>query len=345
MNRPRLLALDRKLPIPAAERPALVQARGNVPTIVVRHRVDDAAERAALADALCAPQASIPPKYFYDPLGCALFGAICALPEYYPTRTEAAIFRAHRAEIAQALGTGRQLVDLGAGDCAKSRAWLPWLTPRRLVAVDIAAEAITAALASIAGDHPGIELTGVVTDFMRGLDLHDDLDPGPVTFFYPGSSIGNFDRAGAGGFLAAVAAHCKGRPYSGLLIGVDMKKDPVRLVAAYDDSVGVTAAFNRNVLNHVNRVLDADFAPREFLHRALYDPAEGRIEMHLEAATPQVVQFAGRVRTFAAGERIHTENSCKYSPGEFTALLNAAGFARVWCWQDEARDFGVFYAH
>lgn len=323
----------------------MAPARGALPTLVTRYRVDAEVERAALADALFAARASIPPKYFYDPLGCALFGAICALPEYYPTRTEAAIFGAHRAEIAKALGTGKQLVDLGAGDCAKSRAWLPWLAPRRLVAVDIAADAIRSALASMAADHPGIELVGIVTDFMRGLDLHADLAPGPVTFFYPGSSIGNFDRAGAADFLASIAAHCAGRPGSGLLIGVDMKKDTSRLVAAYDDAAGVTAAFNRNVLNHVNRVLDADFVPREFIHRACYDATEGRIEMHLEAATPQVVHFAGRTRAFAAGERIHTENSYKYTPGEFTGMLNAAGFDRVWTWQDEARDFGVFYAH
>jgi dimethylhistidine N-methyltransferase len=345
MNRPQLHAIGRHLPIPAAERVVPAAGRDALPKIVSRYVADDAAERAALVDSLSAVQASIPPKYFYDPLGCALFGAICALPEYYPTRTEAAIFRSHRAEIARALGTGKQLIDLGAGDCAKSRAWLPWLAPRRVVAVDIAAQAITAALTSIAPEHPGIEFTGVVTDFMRGLDLHADLASGPVTFFYPGSSIGNFDRAGAGEFLASIAAHCQGRADSGLLIGVDMKKDTTRLVAAYDDPGGVTAAFNRNVLNHVNRALGADFAPREFIHRALYDTTEGRIEMHLEAATPQVVHFAGRKRAFAAGERIHTENSYKYTPGEFTRMLNVAGFERVWCWQDEARDFGVFYAH
>jgi dimethylhistidine N-methyltransferase len=345
MNRPQLHTIGRHLPIPVVERVAQAAERGTQPRIVTRYQVDDEAEQLALADALSAPQAAIPPKYFYDPVGCALFGAICVLPEYYPTRTEAAIFRSHRAEIAQALGAGKQLVDLGAGDCAKSRAWLPWLAPRRLVAVDIAAEAITAALTSIAPEYPAIELMGIVLDFMRGLDLHADLAPGPVTFFYPGSSIGNFDRAGAGKFLESIAALCHGRPDSGLLIGVDMKKDTSRLVAAYDDSAGVTAAFNRNVLNHVNRVLDGNFAPGQFIHRALYDTIEGRIEMHLEAATPQVVNFAGRTRAFATGERIHTENSYKYTPAEFTLMLNVAGFERVWCWQDDDRDFGVFYAH
>ncbi len=312
--------------------------------IVERLVRDAAAERLALAAGLQAPVAAIPPRYFYDALGCALFGAICELPEYYPTRTERAIFSEHRDAIADAVGHGHQFVDLGAGDCCKALAWLPYLAPSRYIAVDIAGGEIANALAKMATEFPEIDMLGVVADFTSGLDIEQDLDRGPVTFFYSGSSIGNFTPAAAASFLQAIKLHCAGRDDSGLLIGVDTKKDKARLDAAYDDAVGVTAAFNRNVLNHVNRVLGSDFRPEAYAHRGFYNEAAGRIEMHLEAGTEQCVRWPGAVRTFAAGERIHTENSYKYSPAEFTALLHGAGFGRVQCWQDARRDFAVFYA-
>ncbi len=312
--------------------------------IVERLVRDVAAERLALAAGLQAPAAAIPPRYFYDALGCALFGAICELPEYYPTRTERAIFSEHRDAIADAVGRGHQFVDLGAGDCCKALAWLPYLAPLRYIAVDIAGAEIANSLAKMAADFPEIDMLGVVADFTSGLDLVQDLDAAPVTFFYPGSSIGNFTPAAAASFLQAIKLHCAGRDGSGLLIGVDTKKDKARLDAAYDDAVGVTAAFNRNVLNHVNRVLGSDFRPEAFAHRGFYNEAAGRIEMHLEASTDQCVRWPGAERPFAAGERIHTENSYKYSPAEFTALLCGAGFGRVQCWQDPRRDFAVFHA-
>ena len=313
------------------------------PRIVDRLRRDPDAERRALAAGLTATPASIPPKYFYDAVGCALYGAICELPEYYPTRTERAIFAEHREAIAGALGRGRQFVDLGAGDCGKALRWLPLVAPARYVAVDFAGDEIGAALAKMAPDFPGVELAGVVTDFTRGLDLDADLTAGPATFFYPGSSIGNFTPAEALAFLRDIRRHCAARPGSGLLIGVDTKKDKARLDDAYDDAVGVTAAFNRNVLAHVNRILGSDFRPEAFAHRGFYDADAGRIEMHLEATAPQRVRLPGATRTFAAGERIHTENSYKYAPTEFAAMLAAAGFADVRCWQDAHGDFAVFH--
>jgi dimethylhistidine N-methyltransferase len=312
--------------------------------IVERLVRDPAAERRALLAGLMATPASIAPKYFYDAVGCALFGAICELPEYYPTRTERAIFEARRAEIAEAVGRGRQFVDLGAGDAAKARAWLPHLAPSRYVAVDFAGDELRRSLARLAPDFPDVEMLGVVADFTRGCDLARDLAEGAVTFFYPGSSIGNFAPADALAFLQDIHGHCVGRAGSGLLIGVDTKKDKARLDAAYDDAVGVTAAFNRNVLNQVNRLLGSDFRPQAFAHRGFYNADEGRIEMHLEALVAQTVALPGGARTFAAGERIHTENSYKYAPGEFAAMLADAGFARVRCWQDERGDFAVFYA-
>ena len=305
---------------------------------------DPAAERAALVDGLRRTPAAVPPKYFYDALGCALFAAICELPEYYPTRTERAIFATHRAAIAAAIGRGTQLVDLGAGDCRKAEAWLPVVAPARYVAVDFAGDEIARALARLAPEFPAVEMLGIVADFTRGLDLRHDLDDAPVTFFYPGSSIGNFAPADALAFLRDLHLHCAGREDSGLLIGVDTRKAKARLDAAYDDSLGVTAAFNRNVLHHVNRLLGTDFRPEAFAHVAFYDEAAGRIEMHLEARTAQTVRLPDAVRTFAAGERIHTENSYKNDPGAFAAMLQAAGFDRVRCWQDDAGDFAVFHA-
>jgi dimethylhistidine N-methyltransferase len=312
--------------------------------IVHRLVTDPAAERSALLAGLAARPASIPPKYFYDALGCALFGAICELPEYYPTRTERAIFGKHRDAIADSVGRGKQFVDLGAGDCCKALAWLPFLAPARYLAVDFAGDEIAKSLATMAPDYPEVEMLGIVADFTHGLDLEADLDGRSVTFFYPGSSIGNFDPDAALDFLRSVERHCAPRPGSGLLIGVDTKKDKARLDAAYDDAVGVTAAFNRNVLHHVNRLLGSDFRPAAFAHRGFYNADAGRVEMHLEATTPQTVRLPHGARTFAAGERIHTENSYKYAVAEFTRMLTAAGFGEVACWQDAHGDFAVFYA-
>jgi dimethylhistidine N-methyltransferase len=295
-----------------------------------------------LVDGLYAPAATIAPKYFYDALGCALFQAICDLPEYYLTRTERAIFAMHREAIAAAAGRGRQLVDLGAGDCAKGESWLPALQPRRFIAVDIAAAAIEPALARLAAAHPEIEFSGVVADFSRTLDLEGELDAGAVTFFYPGSSIGNFTPDEALELLAQVAHLC--RRGGGLLIGVDVPKEPARLAAAYDDALGVTAAFNRNILNHVNALLGSDFDPSAFAHVAFYNAADSRVEMHLESVTEQCVRIAGGERVFARGERIHTEDSYKYSPEDFAALLRRAGFDSVAVWQDPACSFAVYYA-
>ncbi|MEO8849494.1 MAG: L-histidine N(alpha)-methyltransferase [Casimicrobiaceae bacterium] len=314
--------------------------------VPIRHRlrVDAGAVHAALVAGLRAPNASISPKYFYDAAGCELFAAICELPEYYPTRTERGIFDAHRGEIAHVIGSGTQLVDLGAGDCRKAAQWFAALRPVRYIAVDIAAQAITQALASLSDAHPGIGMTGIVADFTQTLDLESDLDSRAATFFYPGSSIGNFRHPAARAFIAGIARHCATRPGSGLLIGVDMQKDVQRLVAAYDDAQGVTAAFNRNVLLHANRIAPANFDADAFDHRASWDAIEGRVQMHLEARRTQTVDIAGAQRSFRAGERIHTEDSYKYTPAQFSEMLRAAGFAQVSLWQDPAGDFGVFYA-
>jgi dimethylhistidine N-methyltransferase len=302
-------------------------------------------DRAAVVAALQGSPARIAPKYFYDELGCALYGAICRLPEYYPTRTEMAIFRDHRGAIAAAAGSGRQFVDLGAGDCCKAEGWLAFVAPSRYIAVDIAGHEIANALDRMAPDFPDVEMLGVVDDFSRGLDLDDVLDARPVTFFYPGSSIGNFTPDEALPFLASIRRHCAARPGSGLLIGVDAKKQKRVLDAAYDDALGVTAAFNRNVLLHLNRRFGFDFRLYAFEHQGFYNEALGRIEMHLEALRDQTVSLGGGVtRDFAAGERIHTENSYKYAAAEFEKLLEDAGFGAVQRWSDAEQGYFVFYA-
>jgi dimethylhistidine N-methyltransferase len=306
-------------------------------------RSDPAREREEVVHGLMEQPARVAPKYFYDELGCALYGAICKLPEYYPTRTEAALFREHRAEIASAVGGGRQFVDLGAGDCCKAQSWFAFVSPARYVAVDIAASELHRALARMAPEHPDIDMAGVVTDFAAGLAIDDVLDARPATFFYPGSSIGNFTPREAVRFLGSIQSHLDGRG-GGLLIGVDGKKDKARLDAAYDDSLGVTAAFNRNLLLHLNRRFGFDFALDGFEHRGFYNADEGRIEMHLEALADQVVTLGKERRDFRRGERIHTENSYKYDAPEFRQLLDAAGFADVRTWSAGDGGYHIFYA-
>ena len=300
-------------------------------------------ERAALLEGLFATPARIEPKYFYDALGCALFEAICALTEYYPTRTERAILLEHRDEIARIAGRRKQFVDLGAGDCAKAALLLPAFAPRRYVAVDIAAAAMVPGLSRLASEFSQTSFAGVVTDFSRGLDVDGAIDDGATTFFYPGSSIGNFSPEEALAFVREVRARCG--PGSGLLIGVDTKKQVARLESAYDDALGVTAAFNRNILRHINAVAACDFDPAAFDHVAFYNASLGRIEMHLQSRSTQYVQVGDALREFSAGERIHTESSYKYSTAELTALLRSAGFGEVACWQDARGDFAVYYAH
>ena len=312
--------------------------------ILNRYNPDEKAQREALIQGLMATPAALAPKYFYDELGCALYGAICQLPEYYPTRTEMHIFDAYRSEIAAVVGQGKQFVDLGAGDCCKAQNWIPFLAPTRYIAVDIAGPEIGRALSKMSLDFPEVEMLGVVTDFSRHLDLQDALGDGPVTFFYPGSSIGNFTPPDATAFLRRVYAYCQSRPGSGLMIGVDCKKAKERLNAAYDDALGVTAAFNRNALLHLNRVYGFDFDITAFMHCGFYNESQGRIEMHLEALRDQTVHLGREVRAFKAGERIHTENSYKYHPAEFESMLREAGFSAIRLWRDAENSFSFFYA-
>lgn len=300
-----------------------------------------------LAGGLLAAPAGIAPKFFYDPLGCKLFEAITALDEYYPTRTEAAIFSAARSEMGRALREAGLkhicLIDLGAGNCAKAMALMAHVKPRQYVPVDISVEFLKDAAAQVQQHFPALDIVGVGLDFSAGLDLPEAVQADERVFFYPGSSLGNFSPEEALAFLRQIADPAHGRA-RGLLLGIDLVKDSATLEAAYDDALGVTAAFNKNVLRHVNALLGADFDARRWRHVALFNAAQSRVEMHLEALCDQTVRWPGQMRRFRAGERIHTENSYKYTLDGMTDLLRQAGFTQVRHWSDPKGWFAVFWA-
>lgn len=305
------------------------------------HRADDAALRDELILGLRAPTPQIAPKFFYDELGCRLFEAITELPEYTPTRTEAAIFAAHWHEMAERIGPGTTLIDLGAGNGRKAESLFAALRPARYVAVDISVAFVHAAVRRIAQAHPEVEVAGIGLDFSHSLDLPAWATEGRPLFFYPGSSIGNFSPEEALAMLRRLHRRARG---GGLLIGVDLLKPVEMLEAAYDDALGVTAAFNLNLLRHVNRIIGADFDPRDWRHVARFDPAASRIEMHLEARRDVALRWRGGSRSFHAGTRIHTENSYKYTREGFAALLMQAGFTAPHGWTDPQLGFAVFHS-
>jgi dimethylhistidine N-methyltransferase len=301
---------------------------------------------AELFDGLGARHATISPKFLYDALGSKLFEAICELPEYYPTRTEAGIFERHGHEIARACGLGATLIDLGAGNCAKAANLFPLLRPTQYVAVDISTDFVNEALARLRLRFPHIDMQALGLDFSSGLELPSD-GPNRVRaerrlFFYPGSSLGNFTPPEARAFLTRLRKGCG--EDGGLLIGIDLAKDKATLDAAYDDALGVTAAFNLNVLRHVNRLLGSDFDIKQWRHVGFYNEPAGRVEMHLEAKSAQRVCWPGGGRHFAAGERIHTENSYKYCQADAIGLLEQSGFEATRVWTDPRCPFAVIHA-
>ncbi len=304
--------------------------------------------RLDLQDSLLAPQAWIPPKFFYNALGSRLFDAITELDAYYLTRTEAAIFDAQAPVIARAVhavtGPRPVMVDLGAGNSAKAARLFGVIDPRAYVAVDISVDYLRQSLAALQREHPALDISGVGMDFSERLALPHGL-PGvgetPRLVFYPGSSIGNFSPRQARALLGDIHHLAPG---GALLIGVDLVKSPQVLQAAYDDVLGVTAAFNLNALQNLNALIGADFLIPQWQHVALFNEAESRIEMHLQAREDLVVSWRGGQRHFRAGERIHTENSYKWTVDGFTQLLRAAGFTQVASWRDPQDAFGVFLA-
>ena len=317
------------------------------PFFIQLYHPDHASVRAELLLGLSHPAAHTSPKYLYDVLGSRLFEAITELPEYYPTRTEAAIFATHGAAMASHVPPGATLIDLGAGNCAKAARLFQRLAPRCYVAVDISVDFLRHTLDCLQRQYPALRMVGVGLDFSTGLTLPPeagDPDAGPRVLFYPGSSIGNFAPDEALLLLRSLRAACGSAPGSGLLIGVDLVKDRAELEAAYDDALGLTAAFNRNLLLHINQLCGTDFHLPDWRHVALFNAAASRIEMHLETTRPVTVRWAGGQRTFAPGERIHTENSYKWTLANFSDLLLQAGFGQRHHWTDSAQRFAVFWA-
>lgn len=311
------------------------------PRLVQIAQADTDAIRAELLTGLMAPTATIAPKYLYDALGSRLFSAITELPEYYPTRTEAMIFSEHQQAMAAALGPVTTLVDLGAGNCEKAGRLFNALQVQRYVAVDISVDYLRESLENLQRRHPAMDMLGIGLDFSATLQLPDVVGAGPRTLFYPGSSIGNFTPDEALVFLQQAHAACQG---GALLIGVDLVKSIELLEPAYDDPLGVTAAFNRNLLLHLNRLTGTDFNIADWRHVAFFNTQESRIEMHLESLREIRVCSPGGDRHFAQGERMHTENSYKWRADEFADLLERAGFVRQQRWTDAQAWFAVYAA-
>ena len=301
-----------------------------------------AAVHADISAGLLATNAWTSPKYLYDALGSKLFEAICELPEYYPTRTEAGIFEQYGVAMARAVGPGCTLIDLGAGNCAKAASLFALLHPAQYVALDISYDFLRAALDRLQQRFPHIEMTALGLDFSHEFELPGTVRSSGRLFFYPGSSIGNFAPDEALAFLKRLRSYAL---HDGaILIGVDLIKDEAMLDAAYDDAIGVTAAFNLNLLRHLNRLLGADFDVRQWQHRGFFNADLHRVEMHLEARCDLTVNWRGAHRRFARGVRIHTENSHKYTRAGFTGLLEQAGFGVAQIWTDPDAWYAVVHA-
>ncbi len=298
---------------------------------------------ADVIEGLSRPHKRLPCKYFYDEAGSALFDQICCLNEYYPTRTELAITRSHAAQIARLMGPAARLVEFGSGSSLKTRVLLDVLIkPAGYVPIDISREHLLRSAASIAEAYPSLCVTPVTGDYTSDLELPDaEAEVRKTVAYFPGSTIGNFEPREALSFLRRVRA--LSGDDSALLIGVDVKKDPRQLHAAYNDSAGVTADFNLNLLARINRELDGNFSLDTFSHYACFNPGAGRVEMHLVSLEHQSVRVGDQSFEFECGEGIHTENCYKYTPREFAALAARAGWRIVEVWTDEMRLFSLQY--
>lgn len=291
---------------------------------------------------------TLPAKLFYDERGAALFDEITRLDAYYPTRTELGILREHGGAMAELVGAGALIVEYGSGEAEKVRPLLDHLrgarAPAAYVPVDISAAQLARVAAEVAAEYPDVPVVSLAADYTRPFVL-PPLPPATSgarrVAFFPGSTIGNLHPPEAAAFLARLAADCG--PGGALLLGADLRKDPDLLHAAYNDPAGVTAAFNLNVLARLNRELDATFAPERFRHYAFYNPAAGRVEMHLVSLEAQRVRVAGEPVAFERGESIWTESSYKYAPGELRALAAAGGFDVARIWTDPREWFAVLY--
>jgi len=299
----------------------------------LREPADPEIAAEALAGLLATPK-TLPSKLFYDEEGCRLFGEITRLPEYYLTRTERVLLDRIAPEMGGLTPAGAALVEYGASDEGKAIVLLNAMeTPSAYVPIDVAEPALQAMVRRLRRGRPGLAVLPIGADFLRPLRLPAGLDSLPRLGFFPGSTIGNLEPAVARAFLATVRTTLG--PAARFLLGADLRKDRALLIPAYDDAAGVTAAFNRNILRHLNRAAAAEFDPARFDHRAVWNDAEGRIEMHLVSREDHSVRVAGRIIRFARGESIHTENSYKHSEAGLAALADAAGWRVERRWTDQ----------
>ena len=299
--------------------------------------------RSDVLNGLKARPRTIPPKYFYDADGSALFDAITATPEYYVTRTELSILERIASDIAQRAGQGAIVIEPGSGSSVKISTLLRALDrPKAYIGSDISKEHLISACRDLAAGHPGLFVGAVCADFTVPLDLSElDIPDGRRLVFFPGSTIGNFEPDQAVQVLKNIRSWL--RPGDALLLGADRIKEPAILKAAYDDAEGVTAAFNLNLLKRIARELDSDVDPADFRHRAIWNDDKARIEMHLEAKRDLAFTVSGERFEMREGETIHTENSHKFSVESFTALAGKADLIVRDTWSDPAEHFTLYW--
>jgi len=296
--------------------------------------------RAVLAGLSRRPRA-IPAKFLYDARGSALFDKICELPEYYLTRVETEILRACAGEIAELAGANPALIEFGSGSSVKSRLLLDAMDPAVYAPIDISREHLDQSMAQLQRDYPSLAIEAICADYMALDDLPKLPESSRRLGFFPGSSIGNLEPDEALAFFRK-ARHLLGGE-GALILGADLKKDPERLHAAYNDSAGVTAAFTLNLLRRMNRELEATFELEAFAHEAFYNSVDGRIEIYFRSLRAQSVAVAGRSFTFAEGERVHTEYSYKYDVPQLEAMSHQASFRLRRIWTDTDQQFAVAY--
>ncbi|HET6390414.1 L-histidine N(alpha)-methyltransferase [Hyphomicrobium sp.] len=295
---------------------------------------------ASVIEGLSRPQKTLPCRFLYDARGSSLFEEITELPEYYPTRTEIGILKQCAAEIVDGISSGDVLVEFGSGSSLKTEILLDHIAGRvTYMPLDVSESALSEATARLQGRYPALDIRPLVADFSNLPELPDEFAGSNKTGFFPGSTIGNLSPNEAVALLRSFrnVLGDRGR----LIIGVDLKKDPRVLVNAYNDSAGVTAEFNLNLLVRINRELAGTFDLAAFRHKALYNPRAGRIEMHLVSDRVQDVMAAGSRFHFSQGETIHTENSYKYAVSEFRELASKAGWKPKRLWTDAGEQFSV----
>lgn len=283
------------------------------------------------------------PKWLYDERGSELFDQITEAEAYYPTRVETGIMELSVDEMAEVAGPGSVLIEYGSGSSAKTRILLERMNDlSAYVPIDISEDYLLKTAEGLRGDFPELQVVPVVADYTQPIQIPEGVDPAAHrVVYFPGSTIGNFHPSEARGFLERIAQVCG--DWGGLLVGVDLKKDPNILHEAYNDPQGVTAAFNRNLLTRMNRELGADFDEDAFVHYAFFDPQEGRVEMHLVSLTDQTVSVGGQEFAFRDGETLWTESSYKYALWQFYDLAATAGFEQRQTWTDAERRFAVIY--